>query len=345
MSKRGRDNVVCSSGRPREAPPTRPADPRVCLRTLGVRHGIREQALEEARNGGSPGARWAANAARKVEEELKTLSRDQQDAIRAILPDHLPRAIRRWVLNFEQRGSVDDAPRSGRPRIVSQEVAKEAADAVLAQHPVTQREAKRCTAVRMALRKTGATLRTLYRAMRRVYPKLSKTKLFEYKLPLTEANKKARVACAKRLLRLGTYMGVLRQGTRRTVAGGTTPIPGPRSPKTRLRLKWVNRIIWIDAKKFYIKPTDFEAWGLRGSPSTVIGDKRVRGKMVIHYYAAVNLKHGGIMIKFVTGTKGPGYQHRVYKVSVQRTPQVRPDTRESGARRAQPPALRSAAPA
>jgi hypothetical protein len=156
--------------------------------------------------------------------------------------------------------------------------------------------------------------------MRRVYPKLSKTKLFEYKLPLTPQNKKDRVRCAQRLLRLGTYFGTLVQGTRRLLRGADNPIRVPRYPRPRLRLRWVNRIIWIDAKKFYIKPTDFKAWGLRGMPSTTLSDKRVRGsKMVIHYYAAVNMKHGGVLIKFVSGTKGPGYQPpKVYKKAVSR---------------------------
>jgi hypothetical protein len=111
---------------------------------------------------------------------------EQQAAVRAIMPAHLPRAIRRWVQNFTARGDVEDAPCTGRPHKVSHEVAKAAADEILAQHPVTVRQSKQCKAVRVALRKTGAPLRTLFRAMRHVYPTLSKTKLLEYKLPLTE---------------------------------------------------------------------------------------------------------------------------------------------------------------
>jgi hypothetical protein len=184
---------------------------------------------------------------------------------------------------------------------------------------MSMREAKQCAGVRTVLRKTGASLRTLFRAMRRVEQRLAKCVLNEAKLPLTDVVRTLRLECALRLQRKGTFVGHLVQGGVQTRSGAGAGGEPPRrwSPRRRLRLQYVRRIIWVDAKKFYIRPTNFKRWGLRGTPSNVVHDPRVRGHWSIHYYSAVTYNHGALHIKLVTGTKGPGYKPKLsYRVSV-----------------------------
>ncbi|KAG2426539.1 hypothetical protein HXX76_011764 [Chlamydomonas incerta] len=104
----------------------------------------------------------------------------------------------------------------------------------------------------------------------------------------------------------------------------SNPPPPPLIPCSAADLNeaYIKRIIWIDAKKFIVRPKAFGRYGIVGlAQSNVIFDSRVKGRPwgVIHYYSAVNYQYGGILIKLVTGTKGVGYTApKVYKTKTGR---------------------------
>jgi hypothetical protein len=79
----------------------------------------------------------------------------------------------------------------------------------------------------------------------------------------------------------------------------------------------MRRIIWIDEKKFYILPQTYKVWASELAPaSQVIYDPRVLKPMCINYIAAVNYKHGPLLLCAVSGTYGKDYKPRkVYKAS------------------------------
>lgn len=78
-------------------------------------------------------------------------------------------------------------------------------------------------------------------------------------------------------------------------------------------------IIYIDEKKFYITPQSFYVWAGKATGSVVVNARVMASrKLCINYLAAVNAKHGALLITMISGTKGTGYTpKKVYKASGQ----------------------------
>jgi hypothetical protein len=170
------------------------------------------------------------------------------------------------------------------------------------------------TCFKMLAEQYKVSCQTIWRQVRRRESSLGKHVTVEFKMTLKPEHKQARITAS---------LQWLTQGINPAAPGVTTIQGAPRPPppntdhyKGDWLTAWAQRVIYLDAKKIYVKPEDYKVWGLRGDQSLVIESKAVRGKgVVLHYYAAVCYPFGGLLLKFVTGTKGPGYTPaKQYKV-------------------------------
>ena len=258
---------------------------------------------------------WACVAGKMLIRELDAADPTGQQLPR---PSDPAKFCAKWSAAFSQRAGVKDAPRSGRKRKLSRDVVESAAESVVQVQPRTQREMNKQATFTSIKNDHNVSFRTVWRRLREAQPRLGKHVTIEYKLPLTNAVKAERVDIATRWLRLygsGSTTDPAQPGTSTadpaqpstSTAVSVPPPPIPKKPDD-LNTGKLNRIIWVDAKKYYVKPQAYKRWGLAGTPSVVLGDKRVNGAWVIHYYSAVNYKHGGLVLELVTGTKGKGYK-------------------------------------
>jgi hypothetical protein len=83
---------------------------------------------------------------------------------------------------------------------------------------------------------------------------------------------------------------------------------------------YLKRLVFIDAKKIYIKPEGtIKSWALKGvtNRSTVITSPLLNNKhrgWCLNYYIAVNAAIGPVRLKLVTGGRGAGILPSKYKV-------------------------------
>lgn len=188
-----------------------------------------------------------------------------------------------WGREWKLKGSVaGNASNSGRKLLISDAQAKVAVGVVLGwreegrsgPYRSTKDLVKNSAAVKSILKKTGATVKTLQRAMKRVHPTLSYRKLV-VKARLTEDHKEDRVTISKQNL-----------------------------AATDEELKTV---VWIDAKTMYMNITQRYGW-VDSLQEDIFETNRCSTRksniIKLKYYIAVNARLGGVMLVFYTGTTG-----------------------------------------
>jgi hypothetical protein len=191
--------------------------------------------------------------------------------------------VQYWGQQWQEYHSTEGhAGKSGRPRLLSLKDAKACLDQLLkwreaglkgpyrSMHDLV----KNSHAVRGIVSMTGASKRTLLRAMQEICPTLQFKKL-KVKAKLTERHKQERVAvCTK-------HLGV---------------------PDNTLET-----VVWIDAKTMYMNITHRYGW-VDASKEDVFETKRTSSRKAniikLKYYIAVNARLGAVALHFYTGTTG-----------------------------------------
>lgn len=304
-------------------------EPRVRLRVMAAEAASQAEALGTS----SRGARlqnWGGDAAARLRAAIQRLEpRRAREQLQALLPAEReqPQFCRYWLTHLRTHGTCCDAPRPGRPpKGLSGAELAAGVRAVVEACPATVAAMAHLPFFKGVQRRKGIGFAQALRRLRRYEPRLSKGVLVEFKQPLSPALMRQRVDTSKAWL----GRAVVAEEPRRLRSRTSThplrepppdPRPAPLLPKSPLQLdkRFLRRIIWVDAKKFWITTEAYRRWGLRGSRSIVLHDKRVRRAMCINYYSAVNYEHGGLLIRIVSGTKGPGYKpKREFKVCSRR---------------------------
>lgn len=201
-----------------------------------------------------------------------------------------------WGREWKQQGSVaGKASNSGAKLLISDTQAKVAVGVVLGwreegrsgPYRSTKDLVKNNAAVKAIMKKTGASIKTLQRAMKRVHPTLSYKKLL-VKAKLTAEHKTDRVRISKQNL-----------------------------ASTDEELQTV---VWIDAKTMYMNITQRYGW-VDSLKEDIFETNRVSTRksniIKLKYYIAVNARLGGVMLVFYTGTTGMPAERdgKVYLVS------------------------------
>lgn len=206
---------------------------------------------------------------------------------------HPGKFCKKWGQRFAATGSVADAPGRGRPPAVPLAVARRAA-ALMRRGPGTGNPADnytsisdavdRCSELAAILEECGCTPGTLMRAMRAADPNLVQ-RAQRFRPPLSQKNRKLRLALARRNLRL------------------VHDVP-----------TYWRRVVWVDAKKLWLRPASGLVWTDRRNPPPVHTHRHLNSggrPICLHYYAAVNADLGPIAIVFVTGTTGLNCTYKV----------------------------------
>ncbi|KAG2442923.1 hypothetical protein HXX76_002999 [Chlamydomonas incerta] len=239
-------------------------------------------------------------------------------------PKRLAEFIRYQYKHDATATSVADKRRTGRNwKVQSVGLLMQLLLLVIETAPRTMMQMSRVPLWRDTMEAHGVKCKTLWRYVRTMCPALGKHLRVEYKMTLSVELMAERVETCVRWL----SKAVLPDKGKPYDGPPIPPPPVPNAPNPAaalriptcvedLRAAFLRRIIWIDAKKFYISPETFKAWAVRGAKSVTIQDARVRSSWCIHFYSAVNYIHGGILIKVVSGTKGKGYKpDKVYKTA------------------------------
>lgn len=289
-------------------------DPWVETRALATQAAGTARQVTLTKKTNRPSRRWPSAAGKLLLELLKARPELPK-------PSDPAKFCAKWGARLTETGTVHDAPRSGRKPKLPEDVVEGALGLVIHLQPRTQREMNKHASFQTIFQQYEVTAQTLWRHIREAEPRLGKHVRIEFKMPLTAQLKQERCAAVRRWLRRAYVKPAPAAGA------AASPVTTPTAPDTRsngqesdpedpppiptapseLSNQFVHRIIWIDAKKFYIKPKSYRVWGLAGTPSTVVHDPRVKGTWVVHYYAAVNYLIGGVVLVFVSGTKGKGY--------------------------------------
>jgi hypothetical protein len=222
-------------------------------------------------------------------------------AAAAFFRQKYPDAVRRpgefckkWGLRLRETSTVADAPGRGRRCKVSEADARRGAAIMMAGPPgrgsgvgftSIQHALEHSPELRNILERSRVTPATLLRHMRRAQPNLVQRAL-RFRPPLSQKNRKLRLQLAKRNRRL-----------------------------LHDQPAYWRRVIWLDAKKLWVRPEGGLVWTDRRRPLPILsypGYSSSGRAQLLHYYAAVQADLGPIGIVFVTGTPG---QLRVYTVS------------------------------
>ncbi|KAG2423485.1 hypothetical protein HYH02_015316 [Chlamydomonas schloesseri] len=256
---------------------------------------------------------WPSVAGRLLEDKLAALPANHWR----------PADPARYCVAWSGKPSVRDAPRPGRPPKLPHFVVASCLNAVVELAPRTQAEMNTTPMFVEVAEYYDVTHGHLWRMMQTMCPKLkSDGVLVEYRPPLNMEHIRDRVLISSDWLRHAvpgdkgtpypsTFPALPHVGAAGAPPPNEPPLPPriPTSPGDLNMTSYVERIVWIDAKKFYIRPKNHTRWGLRGARSNVVFDARARGNWgAIHYYSAVNARHGAVAIRVVSGTFGPGYQ-------------------------------------
>jgi len=204
--------------------------------------------------------------------------------------------VRYWGQQWQtHRSTAGHAGNSGRPRKLSLKDAKACLDQLFKWREAGLRGpyrslhdlVKNSSVVSKIVSRTGASKRTLLRAMQEICPTLQFKKL-KVKAKLTEHHKQKRVeVCTK-------HLGV--------------------SDKT------LETVVWIDAKTMYMNITHRYGW-VDASKEDVFETKRTSSRKAniikLKYYIAVNARVGAVALHFYTGTTGMPAQRdgTIYLVS------------------------------
>lgn len=234
------------------------------------------------------------------------------------MPKHPEVECRRWGKALGMRNTTTDAPRSGAPHKLPADAVKTALDYVLATCPNTQRDAGNSDTFQQLKTKYNVCDRTIWRAMQAMEPDLVRKLVTEFKQPLSAAHKAQRVAMA---------IEWLDTGVRRNIAGlvllpalpdyPNVVLPSHKTPSDiQFLTARVMNTAFMDAKKLIVQGHAEKAWTHRKNHNTiVIHDPRVKHHVTLHWYAAVNMRHGGFWIGLVSGTQGNGYTaEKTFKV-------------------------------
>lgn len=270
--------------------------------------------------------KWATEAAEMLLEVCKrdsdSMEEGEEDSKEGVNEKRTAANLcKRWLPKFLAKGHVFDEPRSGRKHKVTVNTARTCRDAIIEAQISRKEDAKALPIVAAALHECGASVRTLFNKIKSIDPKFGKCVTVEHKRPLKDEHVQLRIKRACEWLRKG-----VKEGHREVdVPGQGSPVPLPPAkplppntkPPTYLNTDWLDRIIWIDAKKFYVQPENYKVYGLKGQGKSPKEDSRVKSNpWCIHYYAAVNYKFGAVYIQCVTGTRGKGHkaEGQPYKV-------------------------------
>lgn len=202
-------------------------------------------------------------------------------------PKRLDRFLSRAVANWEERGTIRDAPRTGAPTKVTDEEAVRAVELLWAGFKDAEGQQQYYSSLQHALdtcpaledlrrgcaHGKGVTAETLLTHMKRVEPRLRKRRV-EFRRELSPANRRERVAASTKLLLWGT---------------------------SRLR-----RVFWIDAATVWLVPKGMRVLAPPGC-ELVVEDSRLNNTkrmQKLKFYVCVNAIFGPVMLKFVTGTTG-----------------------------------------
>lgn len=203
--------------------------------------------------------------------------------------------INHWAKAWQQRHSIESAPKSGRPPVMPDATARECAIAfkqgrILAgqqRHFGSVKQAvRKSAAIQSALAKHPISRRCLLKRMRQVDPSL---------VQRTEDVKPA--------------LGILLRAERRRVAGILKKQP----------LDYFQSIHWIDCKQMYIAPRRRKVWTDAAWGAPTVSDGRVgmnSSKLIkLKFYASVCWATGAACLIFVTGTSpAANVKLKAYKV-------------------------------
>lgn len=291
--------------------------PRVALRVMAAEAAIVANATATSKKTGQPLANTGGRAGELLREAIDGLPPTKRAEMLALLPPQReqPKFCKDQLTHLRVHGTCWDAPRPGRPpKALSEAELAKGVKAVVKACPAKVDDMVKLPYFRCIWRRKSIGHRGVLRQLCKYEPRLGKRLLVEYKQPLTPKLMRQRVATTKDWLEKAVIPEEPSPSLHSNPRPARKRIPsaGPLLPKSELMLnkKYLRRIIWVDAKKFWVKTASYKRWGLRGTPSIVQHDPRVRAAMSINYYSAVNYAHGGLLIKLVTGTKGPGYKPR-----------------------------------
>lgn len=301
------------------------ADPRVknaqkgVVRNLARDCAVHARATAIGKKTGKLSCWWAAAAGKLLEVELAKLPEWHWK------PSRPAEYCKTWFSNYSRRHNTADAPRSGRRCKLPQPLAGVALLATVESAPMNQRYMNNTQLFKSIMETHNVKSSTIWRGMKKINPRLAPCIGVDYKSQLSDETVADRLETSAAWLRRGVkagagkpYTGALPSPGAPDAPAPSNPLLPPRIPKgvDDLDVRYLERIITIDAKLFYVKPKRTHLWGLKGtSKSIVIQDARVRKKWKVHYYAAVSYKYGGLLLKLVSGTQGPGYTaERVWQV-------------------------------
>ena len=292
------------------------------LAVLAAGHAI-VQNLDAPTKSTAKQCQWGGDAARALAGLLELHGLSSYDPDDQKMRAKHGEFCRKWHARFMEAGSITgNAPGAGRKRKLSDTELEEALTIIESTQFARRDDAKYHPRLAAMLADSGASVGTLFRNLKEAYPKFGKFVLVEYKTALKPDHIKSRLQMAV------AWLNAAAPAVAAPEAEGAPPaermqveVDGVAAEcyvpkrKEHLDTSAFDRCIFLDAKKIYIKPQQFKAWGRKGRPSWVIQDART-GRWALHYYAAVNYKHGGLLIKLVTGTKGKGYKAKqTYLVS------------------------------
>lgn len=263
---------------------------------------------------GEPRHNWGPKAAAFFEQLHQQHVKAHPTEPPPPIPEDIPAFCRHWHQRFGDRASVHDDPRPGRPPKVPEEMVALALAAVLAKHPRSMHEMEQDKCFIWIKETYNVAFKTIWRQVCKSEKALGKYRKVEFKMPLSPEHVTARINACLAWLTNGVNPAAAGVKVGGLPEHPSVPIPPPPPPplpnyyKEDWLTDWAKRIIYVDAKKIYIHPECFKQWGLRGEPSIVIEDPRVKkATIVLNYYAAVCYPFGGLLLTFVSGTKGSNY--------------------------------------
>ena len=199
------------------------------------------------------------------------------------IPEDPRSFVKYWTKKQQQHGSVaGHASQSGAKSKISKQQARIALKKVLnwRQDGLTgpYRSAddliNKCPAVRKTMDSTGASARTLTRAMKLLCPTLSYKRL-TVKAKLSAQHKGARVVVCRKHLQVSN--------------------------------ETLETVVWIDAKTMYMNVTDRYGWVDAAEEDIFETNRPATRKsnlIKLKYYIAVNARLGAVKLVFYTGTTG-----------------------------------------
>ena len=226
----------------------------------------------------------------------------------------------KWWDRFVEHGHMFDSPRSGRPRLLCDELLDYAAAAILRHcnkdsmaHVTDQESCQRLPEVAWVLYSTEVAPSTFWNNMR-ARTNIRKSVVVEYKRPqLIPKNTSERLAACEDWCRRFVYTKHWCKAVVPVRLSPTEDIfyvpPRPLPPHCEPLRPEAYCIAFVDCKRVIICPETHKVWGAGGR--ILVEDPRLLPKMaqVLTFYSVVCGAFGGVYIKVVSGTQGKGYKH------------------------------------